>query len=96
MACSFEPSFVKSECPSSGKGLAWSWTFVRFIWAKRCELIEGAGARLLSSDLALSAAAVFGSAPAEACLAIVERLAEIDTRGTEKRSPDKLTSRTGS
>ncbi|MEM6447035.1 MAG: hypothetical protein AAFY57_10790 [Cyanobacteria bacterium J06642_2] len=39
---------------------------------------------LLLSALALGTAAIFGSAPAEARPAIVERLAEINARGTEK------------
>ncbi|MEM6446136.1 MAG: hypothetical protein AAF704_06160 [Cyanobacteria bacterium P01_D01_bin.123] len=39
---------------------------------------------LLLSALALGTAAVFGSAPVEARPAIVERLAEINSRGTEK------------
>ncbi|MEO0802857.1 MAG: hypothetical protein AAFY57_11355 [Cyanobacteria bacterium J06642_2] len=39
---------------------------------------------LLLSALALGTAAVFGAAPVEARPAIVERLAELNTRGTEK------------
>lgn len=39
---------------------------------------------LILSALALGTAAVFSSAPAEARPAIVERLAEINTRGTQK------------
>lgn len=39
---------------------------------------------LLLSALALGTAAIFGSAPAEARPTIVERLAEINARGTEK------------
>ncbi|MEO0852751.1 MAG: hypothetical protein AAFY15_04520 [Cyanobacteria bacterium J06648_11] len=39
---------------------------------------------LLLSALALGTAAIFGSAPAEARPAIVERLAELNARGTEK------------
>ena len=39
---------------------------------------------LLLSALALGTAAILGSAPAEARPAIVERLAEINTRGTQK------------
>ncbi|MEM6446553.1 MAG: hypothetical protein AAF704_08315 [Cyanobacteria bacterium P01_D01_bin.123] len=39
---------------------------------------------LLAAAIALGTASVFGSAPAEARPAIVERLAEINTRGTGK------------
>ncbi|MEM9156369.1 MAG: hypothetical protein AAGB13_15255 [Cyanobacteria bacterium P01_F01_bin.33] len=39
---------------------------------------------LLLAALALGTAAIFGSAPAQARPAIVERLAEINTQGTEK------------
>ncbi|MEO0853892.1 MAG: hypothetical protein AAFY15_10390, partial [Cyanobacteria bacterium J06648_11] len=39
---------------------------------------------LVLSALALGTAAVFGSAPAEARPVIVERLAELNTQGTEK------------